>query len=187
MNLYFAPMEGITSYTYRNAHFECFGGSDKYFAPFVVPTANERITLKTLRDLLPENNIVKVVPQVLGNNWEVFSEFSKKLECLGYDEVNLNFGCPSGTVVKKARGAGILKNLELIDRFLDGAFSNSNIKISVKTRVGFDVHDEFENILKVYNKYPLSELIIHPRVREEYYKGKVSTETFEMAYHKSLY
>ncbi len=185
MNLYFAPMEGITSYTYRNAHFECFGGSDKYFAPFVVPTENERITLKTLRDLLPENNIVKVVPQVLGNNWEVFSEFSKKLECLGYDEVNLNFGCPSGTVVKKARGAGILKNLELIDKFLDGAFSNSNIKISVKTRVGFDAHDEFENILKVYNKYPLSELIIHPRVREEYYKGKASTETFEMAYHNT--
>ena len=182
MYLYFAPMEGITSYTYRNAHFECFGGADKYFAPFIVPTENERITLKTLRDLLPENNKVKVVPQVLGNAGAVFGEFTKKLQYLGYDEVNLNFGCPSGTVVKKSRGAGALKDLGALDRFLDSAFSNSEIKISVKTRTGFDSHDEFDKIMEVYNKYPITELIVHPRIREEYYKGVPNMESFDKAY-----
>lgn len=185
MNLYFAPMEGITSYTYRNAHSECFGGCDKHFAPFIVPTENERITLKTLRDLLPENNKTKVVPQVLGNDGKVFGEFTKKLEYLGYDEVNLNFGCPSGTVVKKFRGAGALKDLEMLDRFLDEAFSNSDIKISVKTRTGFDSHDEFEKIMEIYNKYPISELIVHPRIREEYYKGVPNMESFDKAYNTS--
>lgn len=175
-------MEGITAYTYRNAHFECFGGADKYFAPFIVPTENERITLKTLRDLLPENNKVKVVPQVLGSDGVVFGEFTKKLQYLGYDEVNLNFGCPSGTVVKKSRGAGALKDLEALDRFLDSAFSNSDIKISVKTRTGFDSHHEFEKIMEVYNKYPISELIVHPRIREEYYKGVPNQESFDKAY-----
>ena len=182
MNLYFAPMEGITAYTYRNAHFECFGGADKYFAPFIVPTENERITLKTLRDLLPENNKVKVVPQVLGSDGVVFGEFTKKLQHLGYDEVNLNFGCPSGTVVKKSRGAGALKDLDRLDKFLDSAFSNSDIKISVKTRTGFESHNEFEKIMEVYNKYPISELIVHPRIREEYYKGVPNMESFDKAY-----
>ena len=185
MNLYFAPMEGITSYTYRNAHFECFGGTDKYFAPFIVPTENERITLKTLRDLLPENNKAKVVPQVLANDGKVFGEFTEKLKYLGYDEINLNFGCPSGTVVKKSRGAGALKDLAALDRFLDDAFSNSDIKISVKTRTGFDSHDEFDKIMEVYNKYPISELIVHPRIREEYYKGSPNMESFEKAYNST--
>ena len=185
MNLYFAPMEGITSYTYRNAHSMCFGSCDKYFAPFIVPTENERITLKTLRDLLPENNKTKIVPQVLSNDGKVFGEFAKKLQYLGYDEVNLNFGCPSGTVVKKFRGAGALKDLEMLDRFLDEAFSNSDIKISVKTRTGFDSHDEFEKIMEIYNKYPISELIVHPRIREEYYKGVPNMESFDKAYNTS--
>lgn len=182
MNLYFAPMEGITSYTYRNAHFECFGGCDKYYAPFIVPTENERITLKTLRDLLHENNKTTVVPQVLGNDGKVFGEFAKKLQHLGYDEVNLNFGCPSGTVVKKFRGAGALKDLEALDRFLDSVFSGTYMKISVKTRTGFDSHEEFVKILELYNKYPISELIVHPRIREEHYKGSPNMESFEMAY-----
>ena len=175
-------MEGITSYTYRNAHSECFGGCDKYFAPFIVPTENERITLKTLRDLLPENNRVKVVPQVLSNDGKVFGEFAKKLQYLGYDEVNLNFGCPSGTVVKKFRGAGALKDLDALDSFLNDAFSNSDIKISVKTRTGFNSHDEFDKILEIYNKYPICEIIVHPRIREEYYKGMPDMKSFDKAY-----
>ena len=185
MGLYFAPMEGITSYTYRNAHSECFKGCDKYFAPFIVPTENERITLKTLKDLLPENNKTKVVPQVLSNDGKVFGEFTKKLLYLGYNEVNLNFGCPSGTVVKKNRGAGALKDLDALDKFLNDAFSNCDIKISVKTRTGFDSHEEFDKIMEVYNKYPISELIVHPRIREEYYKGSPNMTSFEKAYNST--
>lgn len=185
MKLYFAPMEGITSHIFRNVHHRLFGGCDKYFAPFIVPTENERITLKTLKDLLPENNNAKVVPQVLCNDGEVFKEFIKKLKYLGFDEVNLNFGCPSGTVVKKNRGAGILREPETLDRFLDEIFSDCDIKISVKTRVGFNSHDEFDKLLEIYNKYPISELIIHPRVREEYYKGTANPETFDKAYYNT--
>ena len=182
MKLYFAPMEGITPYVFRNIHNRMFGGCDAYYAPFIVPTDNERISLKTLRDILRKNNTAKVVPQVLCSNAEAFVKFSEKLPHMGYDELNLNFGCPSGTVVKKRRGAGALKDLDMLDRFLENVFKNSKVDISVKTRTGFYSHEEFDEILRIYNKYPIKELIIHPRIREEFYKGKANSEAFEKAY-----
>ena len=185
MNLYFAPMEGITTYTYRNAHAEVFGMCDEYYAPFIVPTDNERISRKTLRDILKENNSTKLKPQVLCSSAAAFLEFTKKLMDLGFDEVNLNLGCPSGTVVKKSRGAGALKDPDALDRFLDSIFSTAEVKISVKTRAGFYGHDEFDKLLEIYNKYPITELMIHPRVREEYYNGFPNMQTFEKAYYGS--
>ena len=131
MKLYFAPMEGITPYVFRNIHNEMFGGCDAYYAPFIVPTDNERISLKTLRDILRKNNTAKVVPQVLCSNAEAFVRFSEKLPYMGYDELNLNMGCPSGTVVKKRRGAGALKDLDMLDGFLESIFKNCKIDMAV--------------------------------------------------------
>lgn len=182
MKLYFAPLEGITTYTYRNAHSEMFGMCDKYFAPFITPTANEKIGMKSLRDILPENNSTKCVVQALCNDAQAFRGFEDKIKTMGYSEINLNFGCPSGTVVKKMRGAGALRDASALDRLLDGIFSKTDMKISVKTRTGFYSHDEFDEILSVYNKYPIAELIVHPRIREEYYNGTPSMQTFEKAY-----
>lgn len=185
MKIYFAPLEGITTYTYRNTHCQMFSGVDTYFAPFIVPTENERISVKTLRDILPENNNVKIIPQVLCSSSDAFCEFAKKVMDLGYDEVNLNLGCPSGTVVKKHRGSGALKDTDELCRFLDGIFSKSEIKISVKTRAGFYSHEEFPKLIGIYNQYPLTELIVHPRVREELYSGTPNMETFNYAYKNS--
>jgi len=187
MKLYFAPLEGITTYTYRNAHIEMFSGVDTYFAPFIVPTENERISVKTLRDILPENNNVKVTPQVLCSSGEAFCELTKKVRDLGYDEVNLNLGCPSGTVVKKKRGSGALKDTDELQRLLDYIFTNGNIKISLKTRTGFYSHEEFYDLIEIYNKYPLTELIVHPRVREELYSGVPNMDSFDIAYKNSVH
>ena len=185
MNLYFAPMEGITTYTYRNTHAELFGMCDMYFTPFMVPTEQERITRKTLREILIENNSARITPQILCCQEEAFLKFTKKIRELGYDEVNLNLGCPSGTVVKKNRGSGALKNPEELNRFLEQIFSLSNFKVSVKTRAGFYDHSEFDKLLGIFNCYPISELIIHPRVREEYYNGVPNMQTFDKAYQNS--
>lgn len=185
MNLYMAPLEGITTYIYRNTHAEIFGGCDEYYAPFIVPTDNERISMKTLRGILSENNLVKPKVQVMCTTGTAFCEFAKKIQALGFDEVNLNLGCPSGTVVKKQRGSGALRDTEALDRFFDYIFANSHIKITVKTRAGFYSHDEFAGLLEIYNKYPIAELTLHPRVREEYYKGEPNMATFDMAYEHS--
>lgn len=182
MKLYFAPLEGITTYTYRNVHNEMFGMCDEYFAPFITPTDDERLTIKNMRGIMPENNSVNLRVQCLTNSEKAFVKFSKRVSELGYREVNLNLGCPSGTVVSKGRGARALCDLYKLDKFLEYIYSNSALDISIKTRTGFYSHDEFDDIMKIYNKYPISELIVHPRVREEFYKGKPNMESFKLAY-----
>lgn len=186
MKLYLAPLEGITTYTYRNTHFEMFGGCDGYFAPFITPTENEKVGTRVIRDILPDKNRgINLVPQILSNKAEAFLSFLPKIKELGYTSINLNFGCPSGTVVKKGRGAGFLKDVEGIDEFLCRIFEKTEIPVSVKTRIGFRHAEEMERLMEVYNKYPISLLIIHPRTRENYYNGVPDMEAFKKAYDAS--
>ena len=182
MRYYLAPMEGITGYIYRNAYEKFFGNVDKYFTPFIVTNKNIGFKAKELRDVLPENNEVKnIVPQILTNDSERFINIARKLQELGYNEINLNLGCPSGTVVSKYRGSGFLAKREELDRFLEEIFKIDDMKISIKTRLGKDSPEEFYELIKIFNKYPLEELIIHPRTREDFYKNKPNLEVFKDA------
>lgn len=180
MKYYLAPMEGITGHIYRNAYEKYFHNIDKYFTPFIVP--NESLSLKTkeLRDMLPENNEgLNIVPQILTNNAEGFVLTANKLKQLGYEEINLNLGCPAGTVVSKKRGSGFLAYPEELDRFLDEIYKINDMKISIKTRLGKERADEFYKLIEIYNKYPLEELIIHPRTREDFYGNTPNLEIFK--------
>ncbi len=186
MKLYFAPLEGITTYTYRNVHAEMFGGCDSYFAPFITPSDNEKISEKELRDIHPDNNpSIDIKVQLLSNQAGSFLNFSKRIKALGYDEINLNFGCPSGTVIKKGRGSGFLKTPDKIDVFLHEIIEKSAMTISAKTRIGFWAAEEFEELLKVYNRHKLSLLTVHPRTREDFYNGTPSIDAFKKAYENS--
>lgn len=180
MKYYLAPMEGITGHIYRNAYEKYFHNIDKYFTPFIVP--NESLSLKTkeLRDMLPENNEgLNIVPQILTNNAEGFVLTANKLKQLGYEEINLNLGCPAGTVVSKKRGSGFLAYPEELDRFLDEIYKINDMKISIKTRLGKEMPEEFYKLIEIYNKYPLEELIIHPRTREDFYGNTPNLEIFK--------
>lgn len=182
MKYYLAPMEGITGHIYRNAYEKFFHNIDKYFTPFIIPNTSTSLKTKELRDILPENNKgINVVPQILTNDSEGFIVTVKKLQQLGYDEVNLNLGCPSGTVVSKNRGSGFLAQREELEKFLEDIFSMDDVRISVKTRIGKDSPEEFYELIKIYNKYPIDELIIHPRTREDFYGNKPNLEVFKDA------
>ncbi|MEQ8155560.1 MAG: tRNA-dihydrouridine synthase family protein [Clostridiaceae bacterium] len=183
MKYYLAPMEGITGYIYRNSYEKFFCNIDKYFTPFIVPNRSRSLKTKELRDILPENNkdINNIVPQILTNDSEGFIATAKKLQQLGYKEINLNLGCPSGTVVSKNRGSGFLAQREELDMFLGEIFKIDDMKISIKTRIGKDSPEEFYELIKIYNKYPLEELIIHPRTRSDFYGNKPNLEVFKDA------
>jgi tRNA-dihydrouridine synthase len=182
MNFYFAPMEGLTGYVYRNAHHILFNNINKYFSPFIVANQSEGFKTRELNDILPENNQgIVLVPQLLTNNAKDFIHTSKKIKLLGYNEINLNLGCPSGTVVSKYRGSGFLSKREELDGFLDEIFSQSITKISVKTRIGKDQPEEFYELIKIFNKYPIEELIIHPRIQKDFYKNKPNLNIFKDA------
>jgi len=181
-----APMEGITGYIYRNAFHKYFGGTDFYITPFISPTQNKILNHKELEDILPENNrVLNLVPQILTNSADLFTETARVLSGYGYSEINLNLGCPSGTVAAKGRGAGFLADLDRLDDFLMKIYNEVNGKmkmdISVKTRIGVKDSDEFLPLLAIFNQYPIKLLTIHPRVQKEFYKGKCHIEVFERA------
>lgn len=182
MKYYFAPLEGVTGYIYRNAYETFFGQIDKYFIPFISPTKNKEFTSRELNDILPEHNQgLPVVPQILTNNSEYFIDTVNELTKFGYDEINLNLGCPSGTVVAKYKGSGFLAQRKQLDEFLEDIFSKASTKISIKTRIGKDSPDEFYELIEIFNKYPLEELIIHPRIQTDFYKNKPNMNIFKDA------
>lgn len=182
---YLAPMEGVTGFIYRNAYAEFFGGMHKYYTPFISPGEHKSFKSRELKDVLPENNKgLNVAVQMLTNNAEHFIETARKMQDFGYTEVNLNLGCPSGTVVAKGKGSGFLSFPEKLDRFLDEIYNglaDTGLDISVKTRLGRYEPDEFYELLEIYNRYPISELIIHPRVQKDMYKNKPRMELFDYA------
>lgn len=172
MKFYMAPLEGITGYIYRNTLDRYFPGADRYYTPFIVPDQNHPLRSRELRDILPENNQVKqLIPQIMTNDAQRFKEAADALLEYGYQEVNLNLGCPSGTVTARKKGAGFLSVPDELDRFLDRIFSENKVRISIKTRIGMSQPEEAFRLMEIYNQYPMSELIIHPRTREEFYRG----------------
>lgn len=187
MKFYFAPMEGLTGYIYRNAHHAFFpNGIDKYFSPFIFANQSDGFKTRDLNDICLENNQgIALIPQLLTNNADDFIHTAKRISQLGYQEINVNLGCPSGTVVSKGRGSGFLAKRAELDVFLDKIFNHQVTKISIKTRVGKDKPEEFGELIEIYNKYPMEELIIHPRVQTDFYKNTPNMEAFSEAFRQS--
>ncbi|HJA42410.1 tRNA dihydrouridine synthase [Lachnoclostridium sp. An118] len=186
MEYYFAPMEGITGYIHRNVHHSLFPGISKYFTAFIAPGQKGKFSAREKNDILPDHNRgICTVPQLLTNNPQDFITTAVKLGELGYREINLNLGCPSRTVVTKYRGSGFLAKPGELDAFFAEVFSAcggegslGEMQISVKTRLGVEEPEEFFRILDIYNRYPLKELIIHPRTQRDFYSGPVHMDLF---------
>lgn len=189
MKYYLAPMEGLTGYIYRNAYNACYHPMDKYFTPFLSPKANSGLSFRELNDILPEHNRgLYLVPQILTNQAEDFMRTAMELREYGYTEVNLNLGCPSGTVVSKHKGAGFLEQTDRLDRLLDEVctrLEQIGMELSVKTRLGMTSPDEFPGLLEIYNRYPIKELILHPRIRTDYYKNTPNMPAFRVGFEGS--
>ena len=182
MNYYFAPMEGLTDSVYRQLHHRFFPGVDRYYMPFFSPTVHRSLTARESRELPKADSVpFTAVPQVLTKCAEDFLWAAQVCRDLGYDEINLNLGCPSGTVVAKGKGSGMLRDLDALDSFFNDIFSCSPLPVSVKTRLGLESPEEFSALLEIYNRYPIRELIIHPRVRRQFYDGAVHREWFTSA------
>ena len=182
MKYYFAPMEGLTDRIYRDIHARFFPGLDRYYTPFFSPTMHHSLTNKEARELpMAGEAPVCTIPQILTKSAEDFLWMANLCAERGYTEVNLNAGCPSGTVTAKGKGAGMLANTEELDRFLEQVFTSSPLPVSVKTRIGVQSSEEWPAILGVYNRYPIKELTVHSRVRKAFYEGTVEEDCFRYA------
>ena len=182
MDIRLAPMEGVTDAVHRRVHHRLFGGVEQYYIPFITPSIHRVFTTRDLRAIAPQNNAgVPVIPQLLTRDAELFLWAANELADLDYTEVNLNTGCPSGTVTAKGRGAGMLRDLDALKAFLDAIFAACPLPISIKTRIGFESPEEWPAIWNLLKSYPVKELTIHPRTRSEFYKGEVHFGSFEAA------
>ena len=169
MAVYFAPMEGLTDSVYRKAHHSHFPGVDAYYMPFLSPTVHRCLTPREARELPKADSVpFRAVPQLMTKVPEDFLWAAGVCRDLGYEEVNLNLGCPSGTVTAKGKGSGMLRDPESLERFLDGIFDGSPLPVSLKTRLGFTDPEEFPRLLEIFNRYPACKLILHPRVRQQF-------------------
>ncbi len=185
MQYYAAPMEGLTDSIWRRTHQKWFGAPGapvRYYAPFISPPENRVPVKKKMAELAPEANPgIKVVPQLLARDGELAAWMIGEVRRLGYTEVNLNLGCPAGTVTAKGKGSGMLRDLQKLDAFLAQVFAGAEAPISVKTRLGVSSAAEFDDILEIYNRYPISELTIHPRVMRQLYRGQADRDAFARA------
>lgn len=177
-----APMEGVTDYVFRRVQARHFEKADKYYTPFISPTATHKFSPKQLREVLPENNDgLNLIPQLIGHNAEDFLWAANELHAMGYEEINFNLGCPSGTVVSKKKGSGLLSEREMLTSFFDEVFNKTTVKVSVKTRIGRLSTEEFSALLELFSAYPIHELIIHPRLQSQQYKGTPFLPAWEAA------
>lgn len=176
-----APLDGITKRVFRRVWRRHFGGADRCFIPFISPTDQHILTPRDRRELESDGPDLPQVPQVMAKRAADALWAAETLADMGFREVNLNLGCPSGTVTAKGKGSGLLLDPDGLDRFLDEVFSSTAVPVSVKTRLGYHVPEEFPRLLEIFNRYPIACLTVHPRVRPEKYRGAVHMDAFAFA------
>ncbi len=181
MKLYMAPLQSYTTAFYRCAHAITYGYMDKYFTPFFEDTNKEVKELMLQPELSAEfNKGLYCIPQVATNNGLFVTRFARQIQELGFKEMNINMGCPFPMLTKRERGGGILKHPDSIKAMLDDFFKEDlSIKLSVKMRIGFDSPSEGENVIQLLDKYPIKEVIIHPRLVTQKYDGEPDWHVFE--------
>lgn len=175
------PFQGITDAPFRNVFKRHFSGIDKFYTPFFTGIHKEEHA-KNLQgeEIDPKcNDVNTLTPQILSTDAEEILRFAKQCKQLGYKEINLNLGCPFPRVANKKRGCGLLPYPDLVEAMLERVFEEIDIKFSVKCRLGYFNPEEIEAIIPIFNKFPLSELIIHPRIGKQLYKGEADMERFK--------
>lgn len=174
--IYLAPLQGFTDYCFRQAFCSLFHAPDVAFSPFIETHKPDH---RAYRDVLPDRNMgIRLVPQILGNNAAEMQQVIVHLSELGYSEINWNLGCPYPMVTKKQMGAGLLPFPEKIDAVLNELYKNTTLQLSVKMRLGLASPDEWKALVPVFNRYPLTEVIIHGRTASQMYNGAVNETAF---------
>lgn len=174
------PFQGITDAPLRNVFKRHFGGIDKFYTPFFTGIHKEEHA-KNLQgeEIDPRcNDVDTLTPQILSTDAEEILRFAKQCQQLGYKEINLNMGCPFPRVANKQRGCGLLPYPDKVETMLGRVFEEIDIRFSVKCRLGYFNPDEIDAIIPIFNRFPLSELIIHPRIGKQLYKGEADVERF---------
>ena len=179
VKLSLGPFQGITDAPFRNVFKKHFSGIDKFYTPFFTGIQKDHAKNMQVEEIDPRcNDVETLTPQILSTDAEEILRFATQCKELGYKEINLNMGCPFPRVANKKRGCGLLPYPEKIDALLGHVFEKIDVQFSIKCRLGYFNPDEIIPVIEVFNQYPLSELIIHPRIGKQLYKGEADVQRF---------
>ena len=190
--IYLAPFQGITGHVYREIYSRHFPYLDKLFTPFFTNVYKQKSLSRKAKELdKTSHSGIPVIPQILGNDADELARFSNICADKGFKETNWNLGCPFKRIAAKKRGSGLLPHPDLVATILEKAIPEMPIHFSIKCRLGYESTREIVDLMKVFNSFPLSEVIIHARLGVQIYKGNVDLEAFktalELANHPVVY
>ena len=170
--IYLAPLQGLTDRTFRKTFKQYFSGIDLFFTPFFSFNRDNPVKPAKLKKQLHDGYPpAKIVPQVLSNSPEAIIRFQKSLSNLGYQRFNLNLGCPYPVVIKKNKGVALMSQPQRLEELISHIANYSTLSFSVKLRLGLENPDEIFTVIEILNRYPVAEVIIHPRLGGQYYSG----------------
>lgn len=173
------PFQGITDAPFRKVFQKHFEGIDKFYTPFFTGIQKDHAKNLQGEEIDPSfNDVTCLTPQILSTDAEEIARFAEQCKELGYHEINLNMGCPFPRVANKKRGSGLLPYPDKIKALFDGIFERIDIQFSVKCRLGYFDPKEMDALIDIFNAYPLSELIIHPRIGKQLYSGEADVKRF---------
>ena len=179
MEIHFAPLQGYTDDCYRREHHLLLSGIDCYYTPFV-RLEHGTVREKDLRDVRPEfNEGVPLVPQVIARDGQELSALIDVLRPMGYEQLDINMGCPFTLQTRHGRGAGLLPNPEAVEDICRIVRQHEDLAFSVKMRLGLHEVDEWQRVLPILNNTPLVHICLHPRTANEEYEGTVHMDAFE--------
>ena len=181
-----SPLQGYTDFRFRNAFNKFFGGIDIYYAPYIRLSGSLEVKSANERDIIPANNSnITLIPQILTNSSDEFIFVAKYVQEMGYNELNWNLGCPYPMVTKRGMGSGLINDPEKIDNILNQVYSESDINISIKMRLGYNSNEEIFQVLPILEKYPVKNIAIHPRIGKQLYKGETDLDAFQRCLDKT--
>lgn len=184
--IYCAPLQGFTDFVWRNAHAEVFGNVDIYYTPFM-RMVNHSIPNRYISDVNPENNVARIRPQILATNPEDATLMVKQLRDMGYTEIDINLGCPHPPIAGKKKGSGMLAHPAMCEELFVALSKIEEVRYSIKMRLGYDSFHQWQDILPLMDIISPMEIVVHPRIGKQMYRGEVNTDEFSILYEACHY
>lgn len=171
-----APMAGVTDTVFRR-FIRNLGGCGLIMTEFtsshgIVHSAHTQKISRTKRYLAFQPDEHPISAQLFGSDPEVMANAAAVCQDLGFDIVDINFGCPVKKVVRCNGGSGLLRDLGLIERILRTVRAAITIPLTLKYRAGWNEREIVAvEIARLAEACGLQAVALHPRTREQGYSG----------------
>ncbi|MFK7909148.1 MAG: tRNA dihydrouridine synthase [Akkermansiaceae bacterium] len=173
-------MQDVTDLAFMRV-MQQFGGPDYYVTEYFRVHSDYTLEKKILRSITENTTSRPVYAQLIGQDIDALRRVARELLEYPVEGIDLNLGCPAPVVCRKDAGGGLLRNLEKMENIIAALRDSIQGKFTVKTRVGYDSHEEFPHLLEIFQRHAIDTLTIHGRTVRERYQTPVHTDCIQLA------